>query len=104
MIQASTGKLELRSSQLLLPKEPLIQRKLEQRVERSAVHIEAPGCITIHSETEDKLQSCLNAQRACDQHPYSVKRMGFDQLPIPKGNNHPHRTQGNWRQAVVRSC
>ncbi|XP_034365592.1 uncharacterized protein LOC117713500 [Arvicanthis niloticus] len=45
-------------------------------------------------ETGDKLQSCVNAQRACDQHPYSVNRIGFEQLPTSKGNNHPHRYRG----------
>ncbi|XP_028618925.1 spermatogenesis-associated protein 31E1-like [Grammomys surdaster] len=38
-------------------------------------------------ETRDKLQ------RDCDQHPYSVNRVGFEQLPTSKGNNHPHRSR-----------
>ncbi|XP_031222932.1 uncharacterized protein LOC116088262 isoform X1 [Mastomys coucha] len=37
-----------------------------------------------------EVQSCVSAQRSCDQHPDNVKRRGFDHLPTPKGNNHPH--------------
>ncbi|XP_076770768.1 uncharacterized protein LOC117722690 isoform X2 [Arvicanthis niloticus] len=40
--------------------------------------------------TEDKLQSAVDSQKACDEDPNKSKiEIGFDQLSTPMGNDHP---------------